>query len=54
VLVDRNGAAGLDFGVSGVPETYVIGANGKILAKEAKPLTAESAERLLERADDAR
>jgi cytochrome c biogenesis protein CcmG/thiol:disulfide interchange protein DsbE len=54
VLVDRDGAAGLDFGVSGVPETYVIGADGKILAKEAHPLTAESAERLLEKADGAR
>lgn len=54
VLVDRDGAAGLDFGVSGVPETYVIGADRKILAKEARPLTAESAERLLEKADGAR
>jgi cytochrome c biogenesis protein CcmG, thiol:disulfide interchange protein DsbE len=54
VLVDRDGAAGLDFGVSGVPETYLIGADGKILSKVAKPLTAESVERLLERADDAR
>lgn len=54
VLVDRDGAAGLDFGVSGVPETYVIGADGKILAKEALPLTADSAERLLEKADGAR
>jgi cytochrome c biogenesis protein CcmG/thiol:disulfide interchange protein DsbE len=54
VLVDRDGAAGLDFGLSGVPETYVVGADGRILAKEAKPLTPESAERLLEQADGPR
>jgi cytochrome c biogenesis protein CcmG/thiol:disulfide interchange protein DsbE len=54
VLIDQAGAAGLDFGVSGVPETYLIGADSKILAKEAKPLTPDSAERLLERADNAR
>jgi cytochrome c biogenesis protein CcmG/thiol:disulfide interchange protein DsbE len=54
VLVDRDGHAGLDFGVSGVPETYVIGADGRILDKEALPLTARSAERLLERADAGR
>ncbi len=54
VLVDRDGRAGLDFGVSGVPETYAIGADGRILAKEALPLTPDSAERLLEKADGAR
>jgi cytochrome c biogenesis protein CcmG/thiol:disulfide interchange protein DsbE len=54
VLVDRDGASGLDFGVSGVPETFLIGADGKILAKEAAPLTPDSAERLLEKAGTAR
>jgi cytochrome c biogenesis protein CcmG/thiol:disulfide interchange protein DsbE len=54
VLVDRPGNTGLDFGVTGVPETYVIGAGGRILTKEALPLTAASAERLLEAADNAR
>jgi cytochrome c biogenesis protein CcmG/thiol:disulfide interchange protein DsbE len=54
VLVDRAGGAGLDFGVSGVPETYVIGAGGRVLAKEAAPLTPESAERLIEAADAGR
>ena len=48
-LVDRDGRAGLDFGVSGVPETYVVGADGRIAAKVALPLTPESAEALLER-----
>jgi cytochrome c biogenesis protein CcmG/thiol:disulfide interchange protein DsbE len=54
VLVDRDGHVGLDFGVSGVPETYLVGANGRILAKVAQPLTTDSAERLLEKADTAR
>jgi cytochrome c biogenesis protein CcmG, thiol:disulfide interchange protein DsbE len=54
VLVDRDGRSGLDFGVSGVPETFLIGADGKILAKEAQPLTAESAERLLEKGETRR
>jgi cytochrome c biogenesis protein CcmG/thiol:disulfide interchange protein DsbE len=54
VLVDAGGRTGLDFGVSGVPETYLIGADGRILAKEAAPLTPDSAERLLETADGAR
>jgi cytochrome c biogenesis protein CcmG/thiol:disulfide interchange protein DsbE len=54
VLVDRDGHTGIDFGVSGVPETYAIGANGRILDKEALPLTPGSAERLLEKADGAR
>jgi cytochrome c biogenesis protein CcmG/thiol:disulfide interchange protein DsbE len=50
VFVDRDGLAGIDFGVTGVPETYVIGADGRILDKEAQPLTAADAEALLSRA----
>ena len=52
-LVDRDGRAGLDFGVSGVPETFLIGANGKIIAKYALPRTPQTAEALLEQADTA-
>ena len=48
-LVDRDGRAGVEFGVSGVPETYLVGPDGRILAKVAEPLTPESAEQLLER-----
>ena len=33
VLVDRDGRAGIEFGVSGVPETYLISQQGKVLAK---------------------
>lgn len=46
-LVDRDGKAVLDFGVSGVPETFLVGPGGRILAKTAQPLTPESAQALL-------
>lgn len=47
VLADPQGHAGLDFGVSGVPETFLVGADGRIAAKVALPLTPASAEALL-------
>jgi cytochrome c biogenesis protein CcmG/thiol:disulfide interchange protein DsbE len=50
VLVDRDGRGGIDFGVSGVPETYLVNANGKILDKQATPLTPGDAEALLRKA----
>ena len=53
-LVDRDGRAGLDFGVSGAPETFLIGPNGKVIAKYALPLTPQSAEALLEQAEPSR
>ena len=53
-LVDRDGRAGLEFGVSGVPETYLVGPGGVVLAKVAEPLTPDSAEQLLERANERR
>lgn len=49
-LVDRDGRAGVEFGVSGVPETYLVGADGSILAKVAEPLTPDTAEQLLDKA----
>lgn len=45
-FVDRDGRAGIDFGVTGVPETYVVGADGKILDKVADPLSGPDAEML--------
>jgi cytochrome c biogenesis protein CcmG/thiol:disulfide interchange protein DsbE len=45
-LVDRDGAAGVEFGVTGVPETYVVSREGRILAKHTGPLTDAEAERL--------
>jgi cytochrome c biogenesis protein CcmG, thiol:disulfide interchange protein DsbE len=50
VLVDRDGRTGVDFGVSGVPETFVVSAEGKVLAKRSGPLTPADAEALIEKA----
>ena len=46
VLVDRDGRAGVEFGVTGVPETYVVAPDGKVLAKHTGPLTEADAARL--------
>jgi cytochrome c biogenesis protein CcmG, thiol:disulfide interchange protein DsbE len=45
-LVDRDGRAGVEFGVTGVPETYVIGRDGRVLAKHTGPLDDREAARL--------
>jgi len=39
--VDRDGRIGLEFGVYGVPETYLIDATGIVRFKHIGPLTAE-------------
>jgi cytochrome c biogenesis protein CcmG/thiol:disulfide interchange protein DsbE len=49
-LIDRDGRAGVEFGTTGVPETYLVGPDGKIIAKYTGPLTAEMAETLLDKA----
>lgn len=49
-LVDRDGRAGLEFGVTGVPETYLVGSDGTILAKHSGPLTIEDGRALLAKA----
>jgi cytochrome c biogenesis protein CcmG/thiol:disulfide interchange protein DsbE len=49
-LVDRDGRAGVDFGATGVPETYLVSADGRILAKHAGPLTPAIAEEMLSKA----
>ena len=41
IVVDAQGAAGLDWGVYGVPETFVVGPDGRILYKQIGPMTAE-------------
>ncbi len=53
-LADRDGSAGVEFGISGVPETFLVDAGGKVVAKHSGPLDAQSAEALLDRADGAR
>lgn len=42
VLVDREGRAGLDLGVSGVPETFAVDAMGRIVAKTSGPLLTDA------------
>lgn len=46
-LVDRDGRAGIELGVTGVPETYLVGADGAILAKHTGPLSLDQAKALL-------
>jgi cytochrome c biogenesis protein CcmG/thiol:disulfide interchange protein DsbE len=48
-LMDRNGRAGIEFGVTGVPETFLVGADGVILAKHSGPLTDDDVEDLLKK-----
>jgi cytochrome c biogenesis protein CcmG/thiol:disulfide interchange protein DsbE len=45
--VDAAGRTAIDWGVYGVPETFVIGKDGKIAYKHVGPLTPESAQTLL-------
>jgi len=42
VGVDPNGRSAIDWGVYGVPETFVIGKDGKIAAKHVGPLTVDA------------
>ena len=41
-IVDRDGRVGIDFGVYGVPETFVIDKAGVIRYKQIGPLTADA------------
>ena len=41
IAVDRNGTTAIDFGVYGVPETYVVDATGHIRYRQVGPLTAQ-------------
>lgn len=42
--VDNNGTTGIDFGVYGVPETYLVDTAGRIRYRHVGPLTAEDVE----------
>jgi cytochrome c biogenesis protein CcmG/thiol:disulfide interchange protein DsbE len=44
-VVDRDGRVGLDYGVYGVPETFVIDKGGVIRYKHIGPVTPESLEK---------
>ena len=53
-LVDADGRAGIDFGITGVPETYLVGPDGKILVKYTGPLSKDQADKLAAQALTAR
>ena len=42
VGMDRDGRTAIDFGVYGVPETFFIGPDGRVLYKHVGPLTPEA------------
>jgi cytochrome c biogenesis protein CcmG/thiol:disulfide interchange protein DsbE len=44
---DGNGRVGIDWGVYGVPETYVIGKDGRVRYRHVSPITPEMLERTL-------
>ncbi len=44
-VVDRDGRVGIDYGVYGVPETFVIDKQGVIRYKQIGPITAEVLEK---------
>lgn len=50
VMVDRDGRAGIELGVSGVPETFLVAPGGKIIAKHSGPLLPADAEAMMEKA----
>ena len=50
VGADRNGRASIDWGVYGVPETFVIDRDGRIAYKLVGPITAANLETVAEAA----
>jgi cytochrome c biogenesis protein CcmG/thiol:disulfide interchange protein DsbE len=44
---DRDGRVAIDWGVFGVPETFVVGADGRIAYKQIGPLSEEALERTI-------
>jgi cytochrome c biogenesis protein CcmG/thiol:disulfide interchange protein DsbE len=54
VLVDRDGRASIDLGVTGAPETFLIDPKGMVIAKHVGALEPKDAEALLEQAQRSR
>ena len=48
-LVDRDGRAAIEFGVTGVPETFLVGQGGMIMDKHTGPLEPADAHALARR-----
>src|SRR5262249_30936704 len=49
VGVDTNGRAAIEWGVYGVPETFVVGRDGRIAFKLVGPITSDNIDRVLKR-----
>ena len=49
-LEDVGGRAGIEFGITGVPETFLVAGDGRILDKVVGPLSGAQADRLAARA----
>jgi cytochrome c biogenesis protein CcmG, thiol:disulfide interchange protein DsbE len=49
VGVDANGRAAIEWGVYGVPETFIVGRDGKIAFKLVGPITPENFDSVLKR-----
>jgi cytochrome c biogenesis protein CcmG/thiol:disulfide interchange protein DsbE len=47
INTDREGRAAIDWGVTGVPETFVVDGNGVIRVHYAGPLTEDILQRLI-------
>src|SRR5271169_3523870 len=47
VGVDSNGRAAIEWGVYGVPETFIVGREGKIVYKLVGPITPENIDKVL-------
>jgi cytochrome c biogenesis protein CcmG/thiol:disulfide interchange protein DsbE len=47
VGLDQNGRASIDWGVYGVPESFIVGRDGRIAYKLVGPVTAENLERVV-------
>ena len=45
--IDEAGRTAIDWGVYGVPETFLVGRDGKILFKHVGPLTVDATQRML-------
>ena len=45
---DKDGVTGIDFGISGLPETFILDKKGKIVYRHIGPLTEGSAQKLLQ------
>ncbi len=53
ILNDPDGRAGVELGVSGVPETFLVAPDGMVLAKHSGPLTMADAQAMLVKAQAA-